>query len=78
MTPPTAAMTIRLADPEQVADLLHFLRERGCIAYAVEAVTAIEALRPDASASDAAAEIRQLVDAWLAEHPSNAAILEAA
>jgi hypothetical protein len=62
-------MKIRLADADQLSELLHFLRERGCIAYAAEAGDVIEAIRPHAFGAQEEAEIRELVEIWQREHP---------
>lgn len=53
-----------MTDITQVGELLRFVRERGCIGYAVDDVHVIEVLRPDAAAG---AEAEQ-IGALLADH----------
>jgi len=65
-------MEIRVADSDDMLDLLHFLRANGCIAYVTGGAQVIEALRPDMPrATDAeAAQIGRLVERWLVENPA--------
>jgi hypothetical protein len=63
-------MRILLADLDGVPDLLGYLRERGCIAYATGEDLVIEVLGPDGIHSNEPFEIRTLVDAWRADNPA--------
>jgi hypothetical protein len=55
-------MTIRLSDNLHVPDLLAFLRERGCIAYAVGDPPVVEVVEPERER-----DVRRLLEIWLAD-----------
>ena len=65
-----ARLRIELTETDHALDLVRFLRARGCIAYTIERSPAVEALRPLAAAAQEQAEIRELVNTWLADHPT--------
>ena len=58
------------SDGGALTDLLSFLRAAGCIAYANKEIGEIEALRPQAFGEQETADIIELVERWLVEHPS--------
>ena len=60
-------MTIRLSDPMLLANLVAYLRSRGCIAYLVG--EDVEAIAPPAAPSRERADIQLLLDGWIDDHP---------
>jgi hypothetical protein len=63
-------LRIELTETDHARELVRFLRAHGCIAYHVERSSALEALRPLAPPAQERAELTDLLDAWLADHPS--------
>ncbi|HSC91497.1 MAG TPA: hypothetical protein VLB86_07580 [Gaiellaceae bacterium] len=61
-------MVIRPNDPALTADLLSFLRSSGCIAYYRAASDTIEAISPASPAADEEAELRALLEEWVARN----------
>jgi len=70
-------MRISVTNPDHLRNLVHFLRVRGCIAYATEDSQVIEAFRARSSGAVDEGAIRDLVEAWLAANPTAAPWVEA-
>jgi hypothetical protein len=66
-------MHIRVKDERLLADLLAFMRASGCIAYYERDAGLIEVIRPHAYWEAEDAEIRQLLQRWLADRPGTEA-----
>ena len=62
-------MIVKLKDPAPVRELLTYLRNSGCIAYALDAGKGVEAIVPYAFGDKEAAHLRQLVEQWSASRP---------
>jgi hypothetical protein len=62
-------MRIELDDPSRAPELLHFLRERGCIAYVLDDTTTIEVIEPESSSTHEMNRLDPILKTWRTRHP---------